>query len=151
MNKKYFIISFGFMLVMFVIGWQSAMRVNDRAAISGVAQAVPVIRFERFDESRNAMIIALFNPGALPMEIDRTELMYQSSNTHPGFTINEQEYGDKPLVLDPGDTILVPLLKNNAIESRSETGSFWGELEFRVPGREDFYSLHHRFKHLPIQ
>jgi len=128
---------------MFAMGWGMALFIKGHNEFTRAAQAIPVVRFEHFDESRNALILALFNPGTLPMEIDRTELIYQSNSNNPRFTSNVREYGDKPLVLDPGDTVLVPL-KKIRLNLQTESEILWGNLEFRVPGRKDFYSLHHR-------
>ncbi len=144
MNRKYFIISLCSILAAFAIGWGTAQFIENQDKFIGVVQAIPVVRFEHFDKSRNALLLGLFNPGNLPMEIDRTELIYQLNTNDLQFITNVREYGDKPLVLDPGDTILVPLKKNAFTGLQTESGSFWGNLEFRVPGTEDIYNLHHK-------
>ncbi len=150
MNKKYFIISLCSMLVAFTIGWMTARFIKNKNEFTGIVQAIPVVRFEQFDASRNILILGLFNPGTLPMEIDQTELIYQSNSNNPHFISSVRKYGDKPLVLDPGDTVLVPLRKNMPAKSQAESGAFWGKLEFRLPGKEDFYSLHHHFNTVAI-
>jgi hypothetical protein len=145
MTKKFIIISFCLILSTVAIGWGVAVVVGRHNKFNSVTQAVPIVRYERFDESRNALIIGLFNPGILPMEIDRTELFYQIDSNTSRVALNIREYGDKPLVLDPGDTILVPLQKTAFTKPQTQTGSYWGQLEFRIPGQADFYSLRHRF------
>ena len=144
MRKKLLFIGGGSILGAFTLGWVAAITAHKHGEFNGIAQAIPIIRFERFDEARKALIIGLYNPGALPMEISRTELVYEANNNSasPDFITNE--YGDKPLVLDPGDTILVPLAKSLSLKSKTETGSYWGQLDFRIPGQVDFYSLRHR-------
>jgi hypothetical protein len=79
------------------------------------------------------------------MEINRTELSFQRDDKLSRVVYSHQEYGEKPLVLDPDDTILVPLQKKQAMAFQSEKGSYWGELYFQIPGQTDFYSLHHQF------
>ena len=137
--------SIGFILAVFALGWEAAIFAGKHDDLNSIDQAVPVIRFERFDEARKALIIGLFNPGALPIEISRTELLYERGNkaAPTGFAI--KEYGNKPLVLDPGDTILVPLAQSLPANSTTETGSYWGQLDFRIAGKIDFYSMRHKF------
>ncbi len=77
-----------------------------------------MVRFERFDESPNAMIIGLFNPGKVAMEINHTKLFYQEDNNTSKVTFNNPDYSGKPLVSDPGDTILIPL--KNSISDYSD-------------------------------
>jgi len=146
MNRKYIIVSISLILAGFATGWETAaLHTAGLDESFRIAQAIPVIRYEHFDASRNALMIALFNPGRLPVEVDRTALTYQTSSHNPEFTANTRDYGDKPLVLDPGDTILIPLEKPIQIKTQSENDRLWGELEFRIPGREDLYWLRHRF------
>lgn len=147
MTKKFFIICTCSILATFAAGFEIAMIANGHDEFNRRAQAIPLIRFERFDESRNALIIGLFNPGTLSMEINRTELLYQTDNKIPRVAFNPQEYGEKPLVLDPGDTILIPLQKSMLVKSQAKAGSYWGVLDFRIPGQADFYSVSHRFSH----
>jgi len=145
MTKKFFIISLCTLLTVLVASWEIAHINNKQEEINHSVQAIPVIRFECYDEHRNALIIGLFNPGTLAMEIYRTELYYQLDNKLPRVAFNHQEYNEKPLVLDPGDTILIPLQKKKVAEFQMEKGNYWGELNFQIPGQADFYSLHHRF------
>jgi hypothetical protein len=145
MSKQFIIISLCIIVAIFIAGWEMAILSNEYNKFSHITQAIPIIRFERFDKQRNALIIGLFNPGALPMEINRTELSFQRDDKLSRVVYSHQEYGEKPLVLDPDDTILVPLQKKQAMAFQSEKGSYWGELYFQIPGQTDFYSLHHRF------
>ena len=145
MSNKFCFISFIILLAIFFIGWEVATIMYKDDQLKRMTWAVPVIDFERFDESRDALIIGLFNPGTLPMEISRSTLFYQVGDKIPVFKFNSRDYVNKPLVIDPGDTILVPLQNNSLPKSNLERGHYWGELEFRVPGHADFYSLRHRF------
>jgi len=145
MSKQFIIISLCIIVATFAAGWKMATLSNEYNKFSHITQAIPIIRFERFDEQRNALIIGLFNPGALPMEINRTELSYQKGGGLPRVVFSRQEYHDKPLVLDPEDTILIPFRKNKTVEFQAKKGSYWGELHFQVPGQTDFYSLQHQF------
>ena len=144
MSKKLLFIDVGFILASFAFGWEAALMANKHGELNAPAQAIPIIRFERFDETRNTLILGLVNPGKSPIEISRTELSYQVNDTLPSAEFDIKEYGNKPLVLDPGDTILVPLAKTQALKPRSEAGRYWGQLDFRIPGQIDFYSIHHR-------
>jgi hypothetical protein len=145
LTKKFLFIGVCVILAAFSIGWLAAVIVNKRDEFKNIAQAIPIIRYDRFDKPRKALIIELFNPGALPMEISRTKLSYKANNDIPATYFAIKEYGDKPLVLDPGDTLLVPLVKNASEKSKTEMGNYWGQLDFRIPGQVDFYSVHHRF------
>jgi len=145
MSYKFIIISLCIIVAIFATGWEMAMLSNEYKKFNHITQAIPVIRFERFDQQRNALIIGLFNPGTLPMEINRTELSFQRNDRCSRVVYSHQEYDEQPLVLDPDDTILVPLHKNKLVEFQSEKGNYWGELYFQIPGQTDFYSLHHRF------
>jgi hypothetical protein len=146
MTKRILFISLFTLLLTFAAGWEIAMT-NKYNKLNKTTQAIPVIRFERFDESRNALIIGLFNPGTLPMEIDHAELFYQAANNKSSVTFNTPNYTDKVLVLDPGDTILVPLQKPSPAITQVKDGVYWGKLDFKIPGQTDFFSLHHRFSH----
>jgi len=145
MSRKILNIVVFAVLVAFALGWVTSMFANKHSEYKGIAQAIPIIRYDRFDQARKALIIELFNPGALPMEISRTKLSYKVNNDIAATYFEIKEYGDRPLVLDPGDTILVPLVKNAPEKSKTETGSYWGQLDFRIPGQVDFYSVRHRF------
>jgi hypothetical protein len=81
------------------------------------------------------------------MEIDHAELFYQAANNKSSVTFNTPNYTDKVLVLDPGDTILVPLQKPSPAITQVKDGVYWGKLDFKIPGQTDFFSLHHRFSH----
>lgn len=144
MTKTSFFIILGILLVTFTASWGAAMMTYKHKELNHISQAIPVIRFERFDKDRNALIIGLFNPGSQSIEIDRTKLYFQAADTKSTLIFNPQEYIGKPLVLDPGDTILVPLHKDILFKSSLEKGDYWGELEFRVPGQVDYYSLRHQ-------
>ena len=146
MIKKNIIIRLCVTLAMFATVSVIVIFINKHDNFNHITQAIPVIRFEYFDESRDALIIGLFNPGALPMEINRTELFYQADNKISKTTFNHKEYGDKPLVLDPDDTILVPLQYKQSTELQVEGGNYWGDLEFIIPGQTDIYILRHPFK-----
>ena len=151
MTKTIFSISLCIIVVTYTAGWEMAMMTHKYNELNGISQAIPVIRFERFDESRHALIIGLFNPGSQAMEIDRTKLYFQAENKISTVIFNSQEYDDKPLVLDPGDTILVPLQTDRVFKVSLERGNYWGELEFRVPGQVDYYSLRHQFnRQVPV-
>ena len=149
MSNKFLIISICTIIASVASGWGLAILNKDKNA-SHLSQALPVIRFERFDEGRDALIIGLLNPGNLAMEINRTELSFERNNMLPGIVFSHQKYGEKPLVLDPGDTILIPLQKQQELMSQAEKGSYWAALYFQFPGQKDVYSLHHRVskKHL---
>jgi len=145
MTKTSFFIILGTLLVTFTVGWGVAMMTYKHKELNPISQAIPVIRFERFDKDRNALIIGLFNPGSQSIEIDRTKLYFQATDTKSTLIFNPQEYTGKPLVLDPSDTILVPLYKDTLLKSSLEKGDYWGDLEFRVPGQVDYYTLRHQF------
>lgn len=145
MAKTNFFISLCIIVLTFAMGWRVVEMTHKHSELDSISQAIPVIRFERFDESRDALIIGLFNPGSKSMEINRTKLYFQADDKISTIFFNPREYGDKPLVLDPGDTILVPLLKDVVFKSSLENGNYWGELEFRVSGQVDYYSLRHQF------
>jgi hypothetical protein len=146
MSRKYLFISTLLILATFAIGWETAVNFKKhRESTDVVTLAIPVIRYDRFDEARNALIIGLFNPGTLPMEISRTELIYEANHAIASTDLAINDYDDKPLVLDPGDTILVPLRKSDPLKTNTATGSYWGHLVFRIPGQVDYYSVHHRF------
>lgn len=146
MTKKLLLISAGSILTTVAIGWEVVMLMQKHDQLKGiVAQAIPIIRFERFDAVRNALIIGLYNPGVLPMEISRTALTYETDHKSASADCIIKEYGSKPLVLDPGDTILVPLHGHFPVESKTASGNYWGQLDFQIPGQVDFYSMHHRF------
>ncbi len=143
MSRKFFYLSLC-MGLMFII-WGVVNTLNHQA-FNGIIQAMPVIRFERVDNARHALIIGLFNPGNLPMEIHQTRLFYQRDSEIPILVSNPHGYGNKPLVLDPGDTILVPLQEDRVFYSQlMEPGRYWGELEFKIPQQADIYSLRHPF------
>jgi hypothetical protein len=146
MPKKFIVISLCLILSAVAIGWGVTVVIDRHYKFNSVAQAVPMVRFERFDGSRSTLIIGLFNPGILAMEINRTELFYRVDSSTSIVALYTHEYGDKPLVLDPGDTILVPLQKNTFAKLQAETGSYWGQLDFSNPGQADLYSLRHQFK-----
>ena len=80
------------------------------------------------------------------MEIDRTELIYQTAKQHSKYSFHVREYGEKPLVLDPDDTILVPLKKITVDDFQAGLDSFWGILEFRFADQNDLYCLRHHFR-----
>ncbi len=147
MSRKLFFIFAGSMLTTFVLGWEAAMLSDKKNEVSGIAQAIPVIRFIRFDKVRNTLIIGLFNPGKAPLEVSRTELMRVTGNeiadTDADSYVNE--YGDKPLVVDPGDTILIPLTKSLAVFQNTQAGSYRTQLDFRIPGQIYLFSIRHRF------
>ena len=145
MTKIILFISLCTIVLTFTAGWKMAVMTHKYNELNAISQAIPVIRFERFDESRHALIIGLFNPGSQAMEINRTKLYFQADNKISTVIFNSQEYNDKPLVLDPGDTILVPLQKDRVFKASLERGNYWGELEFRVPGQVDYYRLRHQF------
>lgn|GEM_PF-5303428 len=145
MRKRLLFISTCAIVTAFAMGWLAALIANQYVEYKGIAQAMPIIRFERIDEVRKVLIIGLFNPGTLPIEISRTALSYKMNNEIVSADYIIKAYGNKPLVLDPGDTILVPLAKNASIKAKKEMGHYWGQLDFRVPGQVDFYSIHHRF------
>jgi len=144
MSRKFFYISLYIGLMSMVI-WGVINRLNHQA-FNGVAQAMPIIRFERVDNSRHALIIGLFNPGNLPMEIHQTRLFYQMDDEIPMLVSDPHGYGNKPLVLDPRDTILVSLQEAKVFYSQLiEPGRYWGEIEFKIPQQADIYSLRHPF------
>ena len=145
MNRKIFIMSLCLIVASFLFGWWAAIFLGYQNEFVKAVQALPVVRSEYFDPSRNALIIAVFNPGGGPVEIDETKLIYQTIGNNPSTTFNIREYGNKPLVLDPGDTILVPLVKTISVESQTKMERYWGVLKFRIPEGKDFFSLHHRF------
>jgi hypothetical protein len=145
MSKKFLFVGVCSLLATFAIGWEAAVIAKKYDEFNGIAQAVPIIRYDKIDEARNELIIGLFNPGTLPIEIKRTELIYEPNNKINSTHFVIKDYDNKPLVLDPGDTILVPLQKNMSEKSKRDTGSYWGQLDFRIPGQVDFYSLRHRF------
>lgn len=145
MSKKLLLIFTGSMLTTFVLGWQAARQANNKDELDNIAQAIPVIRFIRLDKARKALIIGLFNPGKLPLEVSRTELIYEMDHAIDAPDSYVKEYGDKPLVLDPGDTILVPLTKQLVPLAASEAGSYRAQVDFRIPGRIYLFSLRHRF------
>ena len=144
MSKKLLFIGIGFILATFALGWEAAMMARPDE-FKGMIQALPIIRFERFDEARRTLIIGLFNPGAFSIEISRTKLLYEANNKIASTDFVIKEYGDRPLVLDPGDTILVPLANNLSVKPKTETGIYCGQLDFKIPGKPDFYSVYHRF------
>ncbi len=144
MSNKFIIISICTIIVSVASGWGLVIINNEYKNSSHLNQAIPVIRFERLDERRDALIIGLFNPGNLAMEINRTELSFQRNDMLPGIVFSYQEYVEKPLVLDPGDTILIPLQKKKAFMFQVEKGSYWAKLYFQIPGQEDFYSVQHQ-------
>jgi len=149
MSLKNKLIISGLILVMIIIGvaWGINLFVKGCNKDRGkVAQAVPIIRFEKFDSAQNRLIIGLLNPGSKPMEIDRTELIYKMNNKIVSTDLVIKEYGNKPLVLDPGDTVLVPLTKRHANDSKKVTGHYWGRLDYRIPGQVDFYRVYHQFR-----
>ncbi len=134
----------------FSLGLGTAIFLGYQDELVKAVQVLPIIRSEYFDQSRNALIIAVFNPGKGPVEIDETKLIYQAMGENPKTTFNIREYGNKPLVVDPGDTILVPFEKTISIESQTNFERYWGELKFRTPKRNDSFSLHHRFNTFTI-
>lgn len=144
MSKRFLFIGVGSILATFALGWEAAMMARPDK-FEGMIQALPIIRFEKFDEARNALIVGLFNPGAFSIEINRTELIYEAANKSAATDCVITEYSDKPLVLDPGDTILVPLAKNLAVKSKIEVRNYRGQLDFKIPGKPDFYTMYHRF------
>ncbi len=150
MSNKFIIISICTIVVIFAVGWEIVMFNNKSKNFNHITQAVPVIRFERFDKQRNALIIGLFNPGTFPIEINRAELTFYSNEKLPGIIFSDQEYDEKPLVLDPDDTILIPLRIKHMFKFLEEKGNYWGELYFQIPGQKDFYSLHHRFSNIQL-
>ncbi len=145
MNRKIFIMSLWLIIASFFLGWGAAIFLGYQNEFVKAVQALPIIRSEYFDPSRNALIIAVFNPGGFPVEIDETKLIYQTMGKNPSTTFDIREYGNRPLVLDPGDTILVPLVKTISVESQTNTNRYWGVLKFRTLQGKDFFSLHHRF------
>lgn len=145
MSRKILYTAVCSILAAFSFGWIAAVIVNKYGEFKGIAQAIPIVRFENFDHVRKALIIGLYNPGVLPMEIARTKLSHKMNNDIAATYLVIKEYGDKPLVLDPDDTILVPFANNVSEKSKTEIGNYWGQLDFRIPGQVDFYSVHHRF------
>ena len=144
MSNKFITISICTIIASFASGWGMAILNNEYKNSSHLSQAIPVIRFEYFDGQRDVLMIGLFNPGSLSMEINRAELSFQRNDMLPGIVFSDQEYGEKPLVLDPDDTILIPLQKKQALMFQAGKGSYWAELSFQIPGQVDFFSLHHR-------
>ncbi len=147
MTKKKFLISLCTITLTFLAGWKVAKMTRKYNEFNTVNQAVPVVRFDQFDKSRNALVIGLFNPGRMAMEVNYTELFYKTDNKTCSVVSNNQNYTDKPLVLDPGDTILIPLQKKINVKSRLQLGNYWGRVDFKIPGQADFFSLHHKFSH----
>lgn len=144
MSKKLLVAGIGFLAAV-AFGWEAAMIANPKSGFKSVTLAIPIIRFEKFDETRRALIVGLFNPGTLPIEINRTELIHEANDKITAADFVIKEYSDKPLVVDPGDTILVTLGNSQSFPPKTDTGSYWGKLDFRIPGHVDFYSLRHRF------
>ncbi len=147
MTRKKFLISLCTILLTFLAGWKVAKMTSKYNEFNTVNQAMPVVRFDRFDKSRNAFIIGLFNPGGMAMEVNHTELLYKTDNKTCSVVSNNQNYSNKPLVLDPGDTILIPLQKKINVKSRLQPGDYWGRVDFKISGQADFFSLHHKFSH----
>ena len=83
MTKKKIVISLCTITLTFFTGWKIAKMTSNNHEFKTINQAIPVVRFEHFYESRNVMIIGLFNPGEVAMEINHTELFYQKNKPRP--------------------------------------------------------------------
>ncbi len=150
MNGKYIILSLCLILAGFAAGWEIALHIERLDESFRAAHVIPIVRYEYFDVSRNALIIAVFNPGTQSLEIDKAELVAQARGKHSGFAFKTPSDGSAPLVMDPGDTILVPFKKTDSIDSQTDKKSLWGKLVFRIRGSEDIYSLRHHFNMVSI-
>ncbi len=136
-----------FITLTFVIGWEVMVIKSNEGVPNAIKQAMPLVQHDYFDKSRNALVISLFNPGNLTIEVSATELLYKMDNDTSTVILNKQNYIDKPLVLDPGDTILIPLQGKDKVNLKMQPGKYWGNIDFKVPGQLDYFSLHHKFSH----
>ncbi|MFK5947735.1 MAG: hypothetical protein QM500_03060 [Methylococcales bacterium] len=136
-----------FIMLILLIAWEVlAIKSNDGVS-NAIKQAMPLVKHDYFDKSRNALVISLFNPGNLTIEVSATELLYKVDNNTSTIILKKQNYIDKPLVLDPGDTILIPLQGKDKVNQKMQPGKYWGNIDFKVPGLLDYFSLHHKFIH----
>jgi len=147
MDKKYLFIIMLSLIVLLAIAWPTVRNYlrGYEANNCGRMQAIPIIRSEYFDRHRNALMIGLMNPGASPIEVKHTELSLAANNRDSVLAITVSNYGGRPLVVDPGDTILIPFPIGQG-KASDKNEPYWGHVSFQLANQPDHFTVSHQFK-----